>query len=92
MTAQYGQRDARVEDAFPTDCHFKIIARDEAGIRERIVEAFVAHGVDAPVTDGNRSAAGTYVTYNVTARIESLASMRAIDTAVGRIKGVRMVL
>lgn len=80
------------EGLFPADCHFKVIARDREGIRQRLDAVLDSFGIQDRVSAGSRSSAGTYITYNLSLRMETYADMRALDAAFRAVDGVRMVL
>lgn len=76
---------------FPVDCHFKVIAEDIPNLAFVIETVLMELKVDAPVVEGNKSAKGKYVTYNVTVRVNFQEEMNAIDAALRNIQGVKMV-
>ena len=80
------------EALFPAECHFKVIARDEDGVAESLHRALLSLQVEAPLSAGNSSAAGTYITYNLSLLIETHARMLEIDAALRAVDGVKMVL
>ena len=80
------------EALFPADCHFKVIARDREGVRERLNDVLESFGMPGRMQAGTRSSAGTYITYNISLRIETHADMQALDQAFRAVDGVRMVL
>ena len=77
---------------FPAECHFKIIARDADGVAGRLNRVLADHRLADQVRAGNRSAGGTYVTYNVSLVLETAEQMRALDAAFRAVDGVRLVL
>jgi putative lipoic acid-binding regulatory protein len=77
---------------FPAECHFKVIARDLPGMQDRLTCALRAAGVHESLSPGNRSAAGTYITYNMSILVGSYEEMRSIDCALRAVSGVRLVL
>jgi len=77
---------------FPVDCHFKIIAEDLENIHFVIETVLMGQGVKSPLTAGNKSEGGKYITFNVTVCVESREQMNQIDAELRQIQGVRMVL
>jgi putative lipoic acid-binding regulatory protein len=77
---------------FPVTCHFKIITEDLHNMHFVIETVLMQLGVHDPITPGHRSAAGKYVTYNVSIHVESRMRMDKIDRALREIVGVKMVL
>jgi len=49
-------------------------------------------GVESPLTAGNTSKGGKYLTFNVSVRVDSREQMNQIDTELRNIQGVKMVL
>ena len=82
----------RPELEFPVDCHFKVITEQIDGMAFVIETVLAGLGIESPVTPGNRSAAGRYITYNLTVRVESREQMNRIDAELRNIAGVKMVL
>lgn len=80
------------EIKFPVLCYYKVIAEDLPGMEFIIETVLIENHVKAPAVQGNRSANGKYVTYNIEVYAHSKESMNAIDSALRSIKGVRMVL
>ena len=80
------------EALFPAECHFKVIAWDREGVMNRLNQTLVDLGVKDPMSAGNHSSAGTYVTYNLSLTIETHARMQEIDAALRGVDGVKMVL
>lgn len=80
------------EALFPAQCHIKIIARDEPTMQRRLLQALQSVGVTQPPLPGNRSAAGTYITYNLSIEVQTYTEMQAIDGALRGVEGVRLVL
>jgi putative lipoic acid-binding regulatory protein len=77
---------------FPVLCYYKVIAEDIAGM-EFVIETVLRElHVKSPPIQGNKSAGGKYITYNIEVFVNSLETMNAIDNALRNIKGVRMVL
>lgn len=77
---------------FPAECHFKVIAYDLPAMHQDLTRALRSAGIREPLSPGNRSAAGTYITYNVSIRVGTYEEMRSIDQALRAVEGVRLVL
>jgi len=77
---------------FPLQLTLKIIAVDGPDIEARLIAFLAKEGIDNPVAEGNHSAKGKYITYNVEATCNTLEHMRDIYTRVADIEGVKMVL
>ena len=80
------------QNPYPAECHFKIIGGNDDGLLERIREALATLELDVPVTMGNASAEGKYITYNLTVRVEDRPHMETLDTTFRAIEGVKIVL
>ena len=77
---------------FPQDCHYKVIAEDLESMHFVIETVLMELGIHNPVEQGNRSAKGKYVTYNISVRVESKEMMNKIDHELRSIVGVKMVM
>ncbi len=77
---------------FPVNCHYKIIAEDVPGLAAEIEKIFAEVNIEARFSRTGRSDRGKYVTYSAEITIHSLELMRFIDTAVRKLKGVKVVL
>lgn len=77
---------------FPVMCYYKVIAEDLPGMEFIIETVLIENHVKSPAIQGNKSAGGKYITYNIEVYVNSLETMNAIDAALRNIKGVRMVL
>lgn len=77
---------------FPVDCHFKVIAEDRENMHFVIETVLMGLGVSAPLTEGNKSKGGKYLTFNLTVRVDSCEQMSQIDSELRNIQGVKMVL
>lgn len=77
---------------FPLDCHFRIIAENHDGARLHIQAALEGVGVTKELKFGTFSKKGSYITFNVDVRVDSLEEMRKIADALQKAKGVRMVI
>ena len=85
--------DEEFEDLFPTDCHFKVIAVDLAGVHKQLNQTLVDLGFkDIAFQPGNRSAKGKYITYEIKIYVETRKLMYEIDAALKAVGGVKMVL
>ena len=92
MAESYKEPEPKPELEFPVTCHFKVIAEDLDGMDFVIETVLIELGVSDPVTSGNRSSTGKYVTYNVSVVVDSRDAMNRIDQALREIQGVKMVL
>jgi putative lipoic acid-binding regulatory protein len=77
---------------FPLDCHFKVIAEDLENMHFVIETVLMGLGVSAPLTEGNKSGGGKYISFNITVRVKSREQMNQIDSELRNIQGVKMVL
>lgn len=77
---------------FPVTLTMKIIAVDEPDLEARLIAFLAKDGVESPVVEGNHSAKGTYVTYNVEATFDTLERLRETYHRVADIEGVKMVI
>jgi len=77
---------------FPLRLTLKIIAVDGPDIEARLIAFLAKEGIDNPVVEGNHSASGKYITYNVETTCNTLEHMRDIYARVADIEGVKMVL
>ncbi len=77
---------------FPVDCHFKVIAEDLEHMHFVIETVLMELGIQNPLTPGNRSKNGKYITFNVSVRVASREMMERIDSELRNIQGVKMVL
>jgi len=77
---------------FPIQLTLKIIAVDGPDIEARLIAFLAKEGIDNPVAEGNHSANGKYITYNVETTCNTLEHMREIYARVADIEGVKMVL
>ncbi len=77
---------------FPLDCHFKVIAEDLENMHFVIETVLMGQGVSNPLTAGNKSEGGKYITFNVSVRVDSREQMNQIDAELRNIQGVKMVL
>ena len=87
-----GTMSEKTDMLFPARCHIKVIAHDADMVQGRIDKVLGEFGFTERVTPGNRSASGTYLTFNVSLMVISREQMRSIDKAICCIEGVRMVL
>jgi putative lipoic acid-binding regulatory protein len=83
---------ARLEELFPTECHFRVIAEDSEAIGRHISDKLAELGVTNPLEHGQASAGGKYRTYGVSVMVETRERMHFIDQELRAITGVRMVL
>lgn len=76
---------------FPVECHYKIIAEGES-VRVLLEITLQELGITAPLTMGNHSSHGKYVTFNFDWIVNSQEIMERIDARLRSVKGVRFVL
>lgn len=77
---------------FPVNLTLRIIAKDDPTVTAAIQAAARDRNLISPLTQGNQSASGTYVTHHIDATFTDLQQMRATFAAIGAVEGVRMVL
>ena len=77
---------------FPLVCHFRVIAEDLNNMQVVIETVLLGLGVTSPVERVNASHGGKYVSFNITATVDSREAMNRIDQELRLIKGVRMVM
>lgn len=77
---------------FPVECHMKVISEDRARMGFVIETVLMELGIEVPVTRGNASAGGAFITHNFTFVAESHQQLRKVDEEMRLIEGVRMVL
>ncbi|MFC1499311.1 DUF493 family protein [Verrucomicrobiota bacterium] len=77
---------------FPLKCHFRVIAEDYKDMHFVIETVLMELGLNVPVEKANTSTNGKYVSFNISAVIESREKMNRIDKELRLIQGVRMVL
>lgn len=77
---------------FPLQCHFRVVAEDRPGIQPELEKALRDLGIPNPLTAGNRSSQGKYLTFTVDIHVDSRELMNRIDAAFRAVKGVKMVL
>lgn len=80
------------ELTFPVEVHFRVIAFSDAETEGRIRTAAEGLGLGAALQSGNVSAGGKYQTFQLSAVVEDLPRMQAIDRAFREVPGVKMVL
>lgn len=80
------------ELVFPLECHFRVIAENQAGLHFVIAQVLLNLGITAPVEPSNISGGGKYSSYNIRVVVESQEIMTCIDRELRQIKGVKMVL
>ena len=79
---------------FPLAWQYRIVA--EAGIpglEDALKAVFAAAGIpNAEVMPSQSSSSGKYRSYTIRTEFQSEAQMNALDTALGRVPGVKFVL
>jgi len=82
--------DQKIE--FPVQVHFRIIARAELKVDQEVKKTAARLGLGDMLSPGNRSAAGTYRTWNLSVLVDTQARMSEIDRVFRTVEGVKMVL
>jgi putative lipoic acid-binding regulatory protein len=77
---------------FPVTWTGRIIGHDLDSLACDLRKALKGLGYDSPVTRGNASQHGRYVTYNTTLTFEDRDTMRMVMHALAQVNGVKMVL
>ena len=77
---------------FPLLWEYKIIALHEPAVHTQLEAVSAKHGCTQPVTRGNQSSRGKYVTYTVRLRVESRQHLDAITAEFGQCPGVKYLL
>lgn len=78
--------------AFPLDWEGRIVTRDEPGMSGRLRQVLLAFGHAGDVRPGRRSRQGTYVTYEVHARIADRTGLQQLLHALAAVPGVMKIL
>ncbi len=81
-----------VELKFPVEAHHRIIidatCRDDGKVRS----LFAGFDLLEPVTVGNVSAGGKYVSYALSVRLADREEMARVDAAIKSVPGIKMCL
>lgn len=77
---------------FPVLVHFKIIGEVSENLRTHIEIALWELGINEALAPGRVSAAGKYMTFNLSMTVFDRDSLRNIDARLRKIEGVKMVL
>lgn len=80
------------ELAFPVTVHFKIIAEDQPDLRAHLEIALCELAIHEDLAAGRNSAAGKYITYNLSISVYSRERLKEIDERLRAVPGVKMVL
>lgn len=80
------------ELTFPLTVHFKIIAVDAPDLRAHLEIALAELSIHEDLVPGRNSAAGTYITHNLSVSVYSRERLREIDARLRAVPGVKMVL
>jgi putative lipoic acid-binding regulatory protein len=80
------------EIKFPLMVHFKVIAVDSPDLRAHLEIALCDLRIYDDLEPGRSSAAGKYITYNLSMTVHSLNQMTEIDQRLRAVEGVKMVL
>jgi len=77
---------------FPVLVHFKIIGEVSENIRTHLEIALWELGINEELAPGRVSAAGKYMTFNLSMTVFDRESLRNIDARLRKVEGVKMVL
>lgn len=77
---------------FPLTCHFRVVTENLPNMHFVIETVMMELGVVDPVEEANTSAAGKYISFNISTVVESRVAMAKIDKELRLIEGVKMVL
>lgn len=77
---------------FPVVAHQRIIVYAEARDDVKTQGLFADFDLVEPVTEGNRSSGGNYVSYAVSVRFQDRAEMARFDERIKLVPGLKMVL
>lgn len=77
---------------FPVEVHFKIIGEQTPDLRVHLEIALCELAIHEELIPGNSSAAGKYMTYNLTVVVANQGLLTEIDTRLRAVPGVKMVL
>lgn len=83
---------AAEEIKFPLDVHFKVIAVESPNLRAHLEIALCDLRIYEDIVPGRSSAAGKYITYNLSMQVYSRQQMAEIDQRLRAVEGVKMVL
>lgn len=77
---------------FPVKVHFKVIAVESPDLRAHLEIALCDLRIYEDLVPGRSSAAGKYITYNLSMTVHSREHMTEIDQRLRAVEGVKMVL
>lgn len=82
------------EAVYPSEFHFRIIvdAQQADACSRSVREAASAYRVTSPLAVSRHSSAGRYLAFSLSVRLESREEMEALDAAIKRVPGVRLLL
>lgn len=82
------------EAVYPSEFHFRIIvdAQQADACAPLLEEAAASYRVTAPLAVSRHSSAGRYLAYSLSVRLESRDELEALDAAIKRVPGVRLLL
>jgi putative lipoic acid-binding regulatory protein len=78
--------------SFPVKCPYRIIADDEPNVGSALKASLRELGITNPLTKGNQSSRGKYVSYQIDITLLSREMMQTLDQKLRSIEGVKMVL
>ncbi len=85
-----GNNDPKLK--FPVVCPYRIITLDIPNIQFVIETVLSQLGITAPITKGNASSQGKYISHTVDILVDSREMMGRIQEELSAIEGVRMIL
>ena len=77
---------------YPATFHFRVIAEASADVASGLAAALNAYRVVEPLAASRASSQGRYHAYSVSVELQAPDDLRALDAALKRVPGVRMVL
>ena len=77
---------------FPVVAHHRIIVVAEQRDDERVKALFAGFDLTEPLSVGNESASGKYVSYALSVRLADRAEMGRLDEAIKTVPGIKMCL
>jgi putative lipoic acid-binding regulatory protein len=85
--------DAELENlVFPVTVHFKVIGEVSENLRTHLEIALWELNITERLTPGRVSAGGKYMTFDLSMMVADRERLRAIDTRLRAVEGVRMLL
>ncbi len=80
------------EAVYPAEFHFRILTEAESAAEAALGAALAPYRVTVPLAFSRGSSGGRYRAYSVSVQIVSREELQALEAAVKRVPGVRMVL